>query len=318
MRSQRRGRDTAAVLVVTLLAACTLVAPRDPPATARIWDVRAARFVDERALVADLTVARFRLLGEIHDNPEHHAIRARLIVAIADAGARPAVVLEQFDLDADEALKAAQAAHADAEALATAGRFDRPSWRWPLHKAIIEAALRFSLPVRAGNLSREALRHAMAGGTDVDPGVKGYARLRAARWTATEAAAMGADIVAGHCGQLPEAMVPRIVLAQRVRDAAMAQALVDAATADGAILIAGDGHVRADIGVPLYLHAPGQPDAGARSVSLGIVEVEPKEARAADFPRQVVADNPGFDYVWLTPPVEREDPCATLRMPAAK
>ncbi len=114
----------------------------------------------------------------------------------------------------------------------------------------------------------------------------------------------------------PESVVPRIVLAQRLRDAAMAQALVDAATASGAILIAGNGHVRADLGVPVYLQAPGLPDAGARSLSVGLIEVTDDDARASDFPRQVVAAHPGFDYLWFTAPAAREDPCANLRMPA--
>src|SRR5436190_24260860 len=64
-------------------------------AAPRIWDVRTARFVSESALIADVAAARYRLLGEVHDNPEHHRIRARLILAIAATGARPAVVMEQ-------------------------------------------------------------------------------------------------------------------------------------------------------------------------------------------------------------------------------
>src|SRR5439155_15184454 len=109
------------------------------------------------------------------------------------------------------------------------------------------------------------------------------ARLRAARWTGREAATLRADIVESHCNKLPEAVVPRLVLAQRVRDAAMAQALVNDATADGAILIAGNGHVRNDLGVPVYLHAPGLPDAAAQSISLALIEVAPEDERSDDF-----------------------------------
>src|ERR1700758_5399666 len=75
-----------------------------PAAEPRIWDVRAGRFVSESSLTANLASARYRLLGEVHDNAAHHAIRARLILAIAAAGPRPALVMEQFDLDRDEAL----------------------------------------------------------------------------------------------------------------------------------------------------------------------------------------------------------------------
>lgn len=277
----------------------------------RIWDVRAARFVAESQLVGRLAAARYRLLGEVHDNPAHHAIRARLIAALA-ADARPAVVFEQLDLDHDDAVVAAQAAGADADEIADAGRLDRKAWAWPLHKPILDAALGKGLPVRAGNMPRESLRGDLQAALDKDSGAIWYARVHAARWTEAQATALRADIVEAHCGKLPEAVVPRILLAQRIRDAAMAQALVNDATAGGAILIAGNGHVRADLAVPVYLHAPGLPGADSLSVSLGLIEVKPDDEPAGDFPREIVAANPGFDYLWFTPPAPREDPCAGL------
>ena len=68
--------------------------------------------------------------------------------------------------------------------------------------------------------------------------------------------------------------------------------------------------------MPVYLHAPGLPDADARAVSLGLIEVTSEDERAADFPRQIVSANPGFDFLWFTPPAAREDPCANFKMPA--
>jgi len=301
------------VFTFLVMTACSSLAPRGSAhPDVRIWDVRQSRFVTEAQLVDALVAARYRLLGEIHDNPAHHEIRARLIAAIADTGARPAVVFEQFDLDNDAPLMAAQAAGADSERLADAGQLDRKSWLWPMHKPILEAALAAHLPVRAGNLSRAQLRGDSLTAAEKDTKAIWYARLHAARWTEAQAAALSADIFESHCRKLPENVVPRLVLAQRMRDAAMAQALVDDATPDGAILIAGDGHVRADFGVPVYLDAPGLAGAAARSISLGLVEASAEETRAADFPRQLVADHPGFDYIWLTPPVAREDPCERL------
>lgn len=265
--------------------------------------------------MAQLAVARYRLLGEVHDNPAHHQIRARLITRIAATGARPAVVLEQFDLDRDEALAVAQAAGADAEQLVDAGGLDRKSWGWPLHEPIVDAALAMRLPLRAGNLSRAQLGTLQAGAIP-RAGASWYARFHAARWTDAQAAGLRNDIVESHCHRLPEAIVPRLVLAQRARDAAMAQALVDDATMDGAILIAGNGHVRADRGVPVYLHAEGLRDADARSISVGIIEVRPEDERRSDFPQQVIADHPGFDYVWLTEAAARDDPCERIAIPA--
>ncbi len=297
----------------TLLTACSSIALNggftpDP----RIWDVRAARWVTEPELIAALTGVRYRLLGEIHDNPEHHAIRARLITELAARGPHPALVMEQFDLDHDGALLAAQASTFDAEKLADAGQLDRKAWLWPMHKPILEAAVAAHLPVRAANLARSFFRVDLQSLVDKDTNAIWYARFHAAKWTDAQAAALHADIVDSHCGKVPESVVPRIVLAQRLRDATMAQALVNAATPSGAVLIAGDGHVRADLGVPVYLHAPAMPDADARSLSVGFVEATKQEREAQDFPREIVADHPGFDYLWLTPPAQREDPCAGM------
>lgn len=308
--THRFGRTIA--LLAAALSACSSVAQvQQAQSQARIYDVHARRFVTEATLVAGLVHARYRLLGEIHDDPAHHAIRARLITEIAGNGVHPAVVLEQFDLDHDAALQAAQRAGADAEHVATAGALDRKGWAWPLHEPIVAAALAMHLPLRAGNLSRTALSG------DPDALLRGdetlRTRLHAVHWTDAQAAELRRDIVDSHCHMLPEAVVPRLVLAQRVRDAAMAQALVDDATADGAILIAGNGHVRADLGVPVYLHAPGLADADARSIGVGFLEINDDDERAGDFPRRVIAANPGFDYVWLTPAIARPDPCAAFR-----
>ena len=281
-----------------------MTGPNEAP---RIYDVRAARVVTETTLVDVLSSARFRLLGEIHDDPEHHEIRARLLRGIAERGLHPAVVMEQFDLDHDAALRAAQRAHADAEQIATAGVLDRKGWQWPLHRPIVTQALASHLPIHAGNLSRAALSGDLDAVLQQHPRLA--KRLRAANWTDAQAQTLRDDIVASHCNMLPDAIVPKLVLAQRIRDAAMAQALVDDATRDGAVLIAGNGHVRDDLGVPVYLHAPGLPGAQMRSISVGFLEASADEMRENEFPRALIARNPGFDYVVVTPAIARSDPC---------
>jgi uncharacterized iron-regulated protein len=303
----------SATSLVAALAACA--APATPPSdpAPRIFDVKARRYIDEATLLTALARARYRLLGEVHDNPAHHAIRARLVSALAARGLRPAVVFEQFDLDHEAALREAQSHGVDAEELADAGQLDRRGWQWPLHKPIVEAALRAGLPIHAGNLSRAALDAAQR--SSRKPDAPWYARLRAARWSETQARELHDAIAESHCGRLPANVVPRLVLAQRIRDAAMAQALVDDATADGAILIAGNGHVRADLGVPVYLHAPGSPDANAPSIRMGLVEATREDARRPDFP-QGLADRGAFDYLWITAKATRDDPCVDFSMPA--
>ncbi|HJU21625.1 MAG TPA: ChaN family lipoprotein [Casimicrobiaceae bacterium] len=306
--SKASTRRFVSALLVAALFALALPSSADSSQPAQILDVRDARFVTEQELVARLVHARYRLLGEIHDDPAHHAIRARLLEEIAQAGVHPAVVMEQFDLDHDDALRAAQQSGATAAHVAVAGALDRKGWQWPLHEPIIAAALAANLPLRAGNLPRSALFEPE---TTLGGNASLHTRFDSARWTPAQARTLRHDIVVDHCGQLPANVVPRLVLAQRLRDAGMAQALVDDATADGAILIAGNGHVRRDLGVPVYLDAEGG-DAAA-IMSVGFVEIEPAKLITSELARKLAKRYAVFDYVWLTPPVARPDPCEAFR-----
>jgi uncharacterized iron-regulated protein len=58
------------------------------------------------------------------------------------------------------------------------------------------------------------------------------------------------------------------------------------------VLLAGDGHVRRDIGVPRWL----SPATRARSISIGLLEGNDAEPAA-------------FDLAIETPAQQREDPC---------
>ena len=104
---------------------------------------------------------------------------------------------------------------------------------------------------------------------------------------------MRRELSEGHCSPPSEAALRAMVLAQRARDAAMARAM--RAAGPEAILIAGNGHVRKDRGVPALL--PG-------TVSLGLIELKESRSDAAEY---LAAP---YDYLWFTAQVPRPDPCA--------
>lgn len=67
--------------VACAVAACSTMSwksplGRDHSLTGRIWDVSSARFIDRETLVERLAGADFVLLGERHDNPDHHMQQA--------------------------------------------------------------------------------------------------------------------------------------------------------------------------------------------------------------------------------------------------
>jgi uncharacterized iron-regulated protein len=271
---------------------------RDHPLTGTIWDVGAAAPIAPGALVTRLAARRYVLLGEKHDNPDHHRLQAWTLAALVAAGRRPAVAFEMFRADQAGAIARHLAASPDdARGLAEALQWRQSGWpAWSMYQPIVEVALRARLPLVAANLSTAAMAALRRGGASALDAAE-VARLGLDRPLPDPVRErLVTDIRDAHCGHLPERSVEAFVLAQRARDAHMAQAMREAG-GDGAVLIAGVGHVRGDIGVPRAL-------PGEETASLAFLEV-----------RTGMAAPPALavDYVWLTPRVDDQDPCERFR-----
>lgn len=300
-----RTRAPSAIAIVFVAACAT--APRPVtftlPADALLVDGPSGRPAATALLLDRVTHADYALLGEVHDNPMDHELRARLIDALASV--RPAVVFEQFR-DADVPI----APPASTDSLVPwldANGFDRKGWKWPLHEPVVTAAIAHARSLWGANVSRQTLTPVvMGGGADSTMPESLRQLVTHAPLGAAERAVLDSELVEGHCHQLPEEMIPGMRAAQVVRDAAMTRALL-AATASGsgpAWLIAGNGHVRNDVAVPrlLRLAAP-----NARVVTLGILERDSVGGAPS------AAERRAYDYVIITPRVARPDPCAQFR-----
>ena len=77
-----------------------------------------------------------------------------------------------------------------------------------------------------------------------------------------------------------------------------------------AILLAGNGHVRSDRGVPRYLRAR-NPNAGIVAVMLN--EVEGGRTDPAAYVPRDPDGKPAVDAIVFTPRAQREDSCAKMR-----
>lgn len=313
-----RLRSASTIVAITSLLGCGSMThgattPDSHSLSGKIWDVRQHRFITASALLHKLATTDFVLLGEVHDNPEHHARQAAVLASLVQAGRKPALAMEQFDRENQAAIDAALAAGADAEAIAVAGRMDRKGWRWAGYEPLVRIAVSSKLPIVAANLSRRAARDVAAQGFDrLDVSPAALALL--AVWTAEREGVLVATIVEGHCGQLRSEDAGPMTRAQRARDAVMADSLLRYRT-DGAVLIAGAGHVRRDLAVPLYLRARAQ---SASVVAVEFTEVQAGVDAVAAYETAAVAGSadPVFDYLWFTPRAEREDPCAAFALPS--
>ena len=274
----------------------------DHPLNATLWDTRSAERVDAEVLFDAAAAADWVLLGEKHDNAEHHKLQARVIDALGRRGRHVAVVWEMAEPQHAGAL--ARATLDNVDALGAALAWEKRGWPdWRDYQPIAEAALIHRLPMLPGKPGRELVR-AVRRGAALPDGLP--AALDLSRdYPAKIEADLLEELAASHCGALPEKALPAMARVQHFWDAWMAAAM-RAATApplqvDGAVLIAGSGHVRHDRAVPWHLEG--------ELLTLAFVEVVAGRGLATDYP---AFDPALFDYVWFTPRVDEKDPCAAF------
>ena len=298
-----------------LLSGCTVTRWKsslgvDHPLTGRIWDVSAASFVDNRTLVRRLIRVRFVLLGEKHDNPDHHVLQAKLIRQMIEFGRRPAVAFEMFNVDDAFAIaRHLSAAPRDAAGLGAAVGWDQRGWPdWELYQPIAEAALEAGLPVVATDLSPATLAQLHRGGIAALEGAA-VRRLQLDRPLPKDMLEkMTEDIRSSHCGHASDALIETMVNIQRARDARIAQSMIAAAHGDGTVLVAGAGHARKDYGVPTHLAVTGQ-----LAISVAFVEVAKAATRPEEYAANFGSTRIPFDYVWFTPRLDDLDPCESFK-----
>lgn len=257
------------------------------------------------ALAAAARGADIVLLGEVHDNGEQHALRLAALRQLIAQGKRPAIAFEQFDHERQADIdRARRERPGDVEHLVAAAG-GKPSWRWEFYRPFVALALEHDLPVVAANLSR---------GDAIKVATRGWGAV----FDAEQRAALGLDslpdgliaaharaIEQGHCGVMTQAELARLAPAQIARDIVLARS-IRPHVERGVVLLAGNGHVRKDIGIPLWLSEAER----KRSVSLGLIESESPLA-ADEIARQ-------FDAAWTTPTATRVDPCIEFRARHAK
>lgn len=264
------SRRTAVVLALGLLSLLAACAHHRPPTTVP-------------ALLDRVLPAPVLLLGEQHDAAEHQTLQRDVVQALARRGQLAALVMEMLEQG-----RSTQGLTSDADEARVRdalGWTEQSGWPWPVYGPVVMAAVRSGAPVIGGNLPRAQMRGAM-GNTALD-GLVGEAVLQRQRDAIRDS----------HCGLLPEGQIAPMTRIQLARDQAMAwtaaQAVIPGKTV---VLVAGNGHVRRDLGVPLHL----PPNVGHAVV---MAQAGPStEASAAP-----------ADTVWATPALPPRDHCAELK-----
>jgi uncharacterized iron-regulated protein len=290
------------------LMACTTIPVYDwqsqygqeHPLAGSIWSLRGGQRINADLDDFQLSAAPRLLIGEVHDNPDHHRIQLHLIKELIRQGHYPALVFEQFDQDQQTLVD--QYLHEDLQILAQKSRFSERGWDWAYYRPLLELAATYDLPVYAGNLSREKLK--LLGQSKPPEQLSELLQIPLVEGGLDQ---LREDIRISHCNMVDKQMVDRMVHAQRLRDAGLARTLIEAS--EPAVLIAGNGHVRRDYGVGGILE-----NREWQSVlSVGLIEVQSGMLRLEDYPELYNDGKRVFDIVIFTARAHDEDPCTRFR-----
>lgn len=283
----------------------------DHPLVGKIWDMHSHSFIDEATLIARINLSNVLLLGEVHDNSQHHELQQKLLQARIDSGAKPALMMEQLDAASQPILDQALAGIQSDEVLNNVTTLIKFS-DWQFYSPLLAIAVNNRLPIIAANVPNQFLQPVIW---------KGYAAYDAdelkrlgveAVWNESRQKYLAANMGGAHCGQLRDELRIGLTRSQRLRDALMADSAISS-IARGVVGIVGSSHARRDIGLPLYFAAR---DPSARVLSIGFVEVTDNTDPKAYNADSATGEAP-FDVMWFTPRMEREDPCANFVKPKA-
>lgn len=287
------------MLAMALLTACQSLPSlpewqspegREHPELGVILDLRSGERLSPEQLVGQLASADRVLIGERHDNPDHHTLQLWLVQALAMQRRQGSLLLEML-------VPAQQAKVDGVREMQAQGRLpsDLPAalewekgWPWGLYGDVVSYALQQPYPVLAANLDRSEVMFIFTGAA---PPLSGD------RSTASPVReVLLAQVRRSHCDLLPEAQLPAMVAVQQQRDRRMADRLL--AAPQPALLLAGSFHVRRDLGVPLHLD-----DLDAQGATRVLILAEVGERLTAQ----------QADYVWYTPAQPEQDHCAQMR-----
>jgi len=262
------------LLLCATLTACGSTTPPGP--THAAW----------LAPVGQLPATPLLLLGEQHDAPEHQALQRATVQRLSQRGQLAALVLEMAEQGLQTAGLPSSASEAEVRQALQWTDDTHSGWPWAVYGQVVMAAVQAGVPVLGGNLPRAQMRGAMA-----NPALD-------QRLPPEALAQQQTQIREGHCGLLPEGQIAPMTRIQIARDRSLAEVAVAALQTDKTVLlVAGNGHVRRDLGVPQHLPA-GLPHH--------VVMVQ-----AVSIPG--TPSNNQADTVWTTPPRPPTDHCAALK-----
>jgi len=301
------------LLVFLSLSACDFSKPSliksENPLLGKLYQTSSQKFIDQEQFASLLQNTNILLIGETHDNPEHHNKQVEILMHYLAHGQTGLVALEMVtDTQMEKILKDKPN---DATSLISVLNQEGDGWEYDkYYKGVFEAIYKAGYMITAANFNRKTMSAiVMEGDTGIPSEIKSI--VEHVPLNEENNASLQKEIESSHCGMALGKHAVGMITGQRVRDAYMAKSVVDAKSkTDKVVLLAGSGHVRSDRGVPIYIKylAP-----TLNVVSIGLAEVVEGHDDPQDYAKRWGATSLPFDLVWFTSAVDRPDPCEELK-----
>ncbi len=257
---------------------------REHPRLGQILETASGRWLSAEELVERLVTAPRVLVGEKHDNPDHHALQLWLLKRLHARREQSTLVMEMLAPAQQQLVDTLQREPLPEDPQLAHQLNWNEGWDWMMYGPLVRWGLTYPQRLQSANLDR---------GRMLDL----YRRPEPLSEVYDAAAREKLTVIMrdAHCGKLPEAHVPAMLSIQQARDRRMGEALLGAAPP--AMLLAGSFHARRDLGVPL--HWP---------------HLEP--APLVVILNEAGGEMPGIeqaDFVWMTPATPARDYCQDFR-----
>lgn len=286
--------------LVLLLTACHGDTPNPPewqhtekrnhPNTGKIFDLKTQTELSPKQLIEALKNSRWVLIGEQHDNLDHHRLEQWLLETLSALRPQGSLLLEMITPEQQAAVRDTQLAFAQhrppKETDLPAALSWQKGWDWSLYGTLMRYSLQQNYPILSANLSAQELQSIYRTQPSLPAGLATRPQV---------IQQLDALIKESHCNLLPESQIPAMRAVQQQRDRRMAETLSKAP--QPAVLLAGSQHVRKDLGVPLHWA-----DMGIQEGLKVLILAEAQDS----LPSQEA------DFIWFTPSPAPQDHCAGI------
>ena len=283
----------------------------------KIWSVADGKFIRRDDLISRLAIKDYVLLGEVHDNPDHHRLQAWIIRNIVRYDRKPAIVMEMIEQDQNDVIREyykkirEKIEKKPASNLGAELKWEERGWpAWEIYAPIAKVIFAYNLPLSAASPAKPLLKKIKRSG------IKSLKARRLkelglqAKLSLSQSTFLKQILNDAHCNILPYAALAPMADIQQFRDAVFAENVMKAGRIRGAILISGSGHVRNDFAVPYFIKSK-EPASSVASLALTEV-IAGKNDPASHIPLDQ-NKKPTVDFLWFTPGKKRPDPCLKFK-----